>query len=431
MEEFPEHPPLITNDAVIFGLLMIILGLIFYTSASEKPFWQKFYSIIPSLLLCYFIPSLLNTFNIIDGEASALYFVSSRYLLPTALVLLTISIDFKGILQLGPKAIVMFLAGTVGIVVGGPVAMFLVSLVSPGIVAGDEVWRGLSTIAGSWIGGGANQAAMLEVFGADPATFSTMVTVDVIVANIWMAVLLFGAGRSKKVDKLFNADASAIDDVQKNIENYRMSIAQMPTASTTMVVLAVGFGITGISHFFADLIAPRLAAQAAVKDPVTGEQPYRWLVEFSLTSGFFWLVVIATTFGLILSFTRARRLEGVGASRLGSVFIYVLVATIGMQMDITSIADNPGLFAVGLVWMLVHVSILLGVGKLIKAPFFFTAVGSQANVGGAASAPIVASAFHDSLAPVGVLLAVLGYAAGTYFAYICGLLMQWMAGVIG
>lgn len=431
MEETAEHLPLITNDAVIFGLLMIILGLIFHTASSEAPHWKKFYSVVPSLLLCYFIPSLLNTFNIVDGETSGLYFMSSRYLLPTALVLLTISIDFKGIIRMGPKAIIMFLAGTLGIVLGGPIAMFLVSLVNPDIVAGDEVWRGLSTIAGSWIGGGANQAAMLEVFAADPNTFSTMVTVDVIVANIWMAVLLFGAGRSKKVDKMFNADASAIDDVQKRIESYRMSIAQMPTLTTTMVVLAVGFGITGISHFLADIISPRLGDLATFVDPATGSEPYGWLTEFSLTSGFFWLVVIATTFGLILSFTKARKLEGVGASRFGSVFIYVLVATIGMQMDITSIADNPGLFAVGLVWMLVHVSILLGVGKLIKAPFFFTAVGSQANVGGAASAPIVASAFHDSLAPVGVLLAVLGYAAGTYCAYICGLLMQWMSGVIG
>ena len=431
MEEVVEQGPLLTNDAVIFGILMIILALVFYTASSESTFWKKFYSVVPSLLLCYFIPSLLNTFNVVDGESSQLYFMASRYLLPSALVLLTISVDFKGIIRLGPKAIIMFLAGTVGIVLGGPIAMYVISLFDPSIVAGDEVWRGLSTIAGSWIGGGANQAAMLEVFEADPAIFSTMVTVDVIVANIWMAVLLFGAGRSKKVDKLFNADASAIEDVKKRIESYRLSVAQMPTLTLTMIVLGIGFGVTGVSHLLADLITPVLSDMATMVDEETGLRPYKWLNEFSLTSNFFWLVVIATTVGLALSFTKARRLEGVGASRLGSVFIYVLVATIGMQMDITSIADNPGMFAVGLVWMLVHVTILLSVGKLIKAPFFFTAVGSQANVGGAASAPIVASAFHDSLAPVGVLLAVLGYALGTYAAYVCGLLMQWMAGVIG
>jgi uncharacterized membrane protein len=152
-----------------------------------------------------------------------------------------------------------------------------------------------------------------------------------------------------------------------------------------------------------------------------------FLQKYSLTSSFFWIVVIATTGGLILSFTKVRRLEGAGASTLGSAFLYILVASIGMKMDITAIFKTPGLFLIGIVWMIIHVSILLTVGKLIKAPFFFTAVGSQANVGGAASAPIVAAAFHPSLAPVGVLLAVFGYALGTYGAYFCGLLMQAVA----
>jgi len=144
-------------------------------------------------------------------------------------------------------------------------------------------------------------------------------------------------------------------------------------------------------------------------------------------SSFFWLIVCSTTIGLGLSFTKARRLEGVGASRWGSIFIYVLVATIGMKMNLGEVFDNLGLFAVGIIWMLVHVSILLIVAKLIKAPFFFVAVGSQANIGGAASAPVVASAFSPSLAPVGVLMAVLGYALGTYGAIICAQLMQAVA----
>ena len=148
----------------------------------------------------------------------------------------------------------------------------------------------------------------------------------------------------------------------------------------------------------------------------------------SLLSGFFWLVVLATTIGVLLSFTPARQLEGVGASRWGSVFIYILVATIGMHMDIIEVLNNLGLFAVGLIWMLIHVGLLLLMAKLIKAPFFFVAVGSQANVGGAASAPVVASAFSPVLAPVGVLLAVLGYALGTYGAIACAELMRAVSG---
>jgi uncharacterized membrane protein len=144
----------------------------------------------------------------------------------------------------------------------------------------------------------------------------------------------------------------------------------------------------------------------------------------SLLSDFFWLVVLATTIGLVLSFTRARSLEGVGASQWGSLFIYVLVATIGMKMNLREVFSHLGLFAIGLIWMIMHAGIMILVAKIIRAPFFFLAVGSQANIGGAASAPVVASAFSPSLAPVGVLLAVLGYALGTYGALLCAWLMQ-------
>jgi uncharacterized membrane protein len=418
MQDVNHTPPLITNDAVVLGILFVILAFVFYTSSSENRHWKKFYKYVPSLLLCYFLPSLLNTFNIVDGEKSQLYPIASAYLLPTSLALLTISIDFNGIVKLGPKALIMFLAGTVGIVLGGPISIYIFSIISPEVVGGagpDAVWRGMATIAGSWIGGGANQAAMLEVFGASGPLFSTMITVDVIVANIWMAILLLGAGRSHKIDKVFKADASSIEEVKSRIEKFQASIAKLPALKDFMVILGIGFGITAISHFFADRITPFIKLNA----------PY--LEQFSLTKPFFWIVVIATTLGLILSFSPARKLEGVGASKIGSVLLYFLVATIGMHMDVTAIAENPSLFLVGIVWMIVHVSILLGVAKLIKAPFFFVAVGSQANVGGAASAPIVASAFHPSLAPVGVLLAVLGYALGTYGAYFCGILMQLVA----
>ena len=167
--------------------------------------------------------------------------------------------------------------------------------------------------------------------------------------------------------------------------------------------------------FFSDIISPYI------------QNNFAYLEKFSLTSPFFWLIVIATTGGLALSFTKFRKYEGAGASTMGSVFLYVLVATIGMKMDALAILDNPGLFVLGFIWMLIHVMLLLSVAKLIRAPFFFVAVGSQANVGGAASAPVVASAFHPSLAPVGVLLAVLGYALGTYAAWFCGILMQFVS----
>jgi len=407
--------PLITNDAVNFGILMAILAFVFITAHSERPGWKRFYSIVPSLLVCYFLPSVLTTLGIYDPDQSNLYFVASRYLLPASLVLLTLSIDLGGIMRLGPKAGVMFLAGTFGIIVGGPLAILVVSFINPEFVGGagpDAVWRGMTTVAGSWIGGGANQAAMKEVFEVGDDMFSAMIAVDVIVANIWMAVLLFGVGRSAKIDSFLQADTSAIEDVRRRVEEYQAQVTRIPSLTDLMKVLGVGFGVMGLSHFLADIIAPWLSVNAPV------------LERYNLTSGFFWLVVIATTAGLALSYTRARELEGVGASRVGSALLYVLIATIGMRMNLMAVMEHKALFLVGAIWIGFHAVILIVVAKIIKAPYFFLAVGSQANVGGAASAPIMASAFHPALAPVGVLLAVLGYAIGTYGAWVCGQLMR-------
>ena len=136
------------------------------------------------------------------------------------------------------------------------------------------------------------------------------------------------------------------------------------------------------------------------------------------------MVLTATAVGIALSFTKASAYEGAGASKIGSIFIYILVATIGMKMDLSKVLENPGLILIGVIWISVHAILMITVAKLIKAPYFFLAVGSQANVGGAASAPIVAAAFHPSLASVGILLAVMGYVVGTGGALFCAYLME-------
>jgi uncharacterized membrane protein len=204
---------LITNDATVLGILTLMLGAVFYTAQSKNSHWQKFYSIVPAVLLCYFLPSLLNTFGVINGNESKLYFVASRYLLPACLVLLTLSVDLKAIGKLGSKAVILFLTGTLGIVIGGPIALLVVASFEPqllGVEGPEAVWRGMTTVAGSWIGGGANQAAMKEIYGAGDKIFSAMITVDVIVANLWMAILLIMAAKADAIDKKSGADTSAI-----------------------------------------------------------------------------------------------------------------------------------------------------------------------------------------------------------------------------
>ena len=461
--------PTFTNDAIVFGILICILAAIFYTSNLDSKAWKKFYTFVPALLLCYFIPAIFhwplnliaphwfdgpqlmdllasNNLTLPEGLSydqttkwmedngitkkiyspvtrhSSLYFVASRYLLPASLILLCLGIDLKGLINLGPKAIIMFLTATVGIIIGGPIALLVVSNLAPQLIGGiepDQLWRGLGTIAGSWIGGGANQTAMKEINDVADSLFGTMIIIDVVVANIWMAFLLFGASRSDDIDRRLKADNSAITALKESVSTYRASVSKMPTSTTLFMLFALAFGGVALAHWGSDVIVPFMS-----KFKAGLEASYL----HSLMSGFFWLILISTLVGLFASFTKAKKLEGVGASRWGSIFIYILVATIGMKMNMGDVLDNLGLFAVGLIWMATHVTILLIVAKLIKAPFFFVAVGSQANIGGAASAPIVASAFDASLAPVGVLMAVLGYAIGTVGAIGCAILMQIASG---
>jgi len=430
-----ENAPLFTDDTIVFGLLMLALGAIFYTESIKTGFWPKFYKIVPGLFMAYMIPALFTTLGVISPEwetvntsgevvthKSNLYYVSSRYLLPAALVLMTLSIDLRGVFNLGWRALIMFLTGTIGIVIGGPIAILLISAVSPETVGGigpDAVWRGLSTLAGSWIGGGANQTAMLEIYGYNQKLYGGMVIVDIVVANVWMALLLIGIGKQKRINAWLKADTTSIESLKEKMSAFTEKVKRNPSLTDLMIMAAIAFGAVSLAHLGSNLLAPFFDdAVSNIKSQTTKN------IFTFLGSKFFWMISIATLIAIFLSFTKAKNYEGAGASKFGSVFIYILVASIGMKMDLKLIFDNVGLIAIGVIWMTIHALLLIIVAKIIKAPYFFLAVGSQANVGGAASAPIVASAFHPSLATVGVLLAVFGYAIGTIAAIGCTILMQ-------
>ena len=407
---------LITNDVVVFGLIAATLGLVFWLASGPTAFWRKFFAWVPALLLCYFIPALYNTVGLIDGENSSIYNpIASRILLPAALVLLTLSIDLKGILKLGPKLLFVFCMGTLGIVLGAIVSFQLMEWFWPSAVAGDT-WKGMAALSGSWIGGGANMVAIREVYEVDATLFGQFAVVDVALASLWMATLLFLANRAAQIDARSGADTSAIDEMKARVAAYEAANARIPTLSDLMVIIAVAFGIVGLAHAISNPLSAWFAAN------------FEWASRFSLDSAFVWIVVLSTLGGLGLSFTPVRRLENAGASRLGTVFLYFLIASIGMQMDFLKLANRPELILIGVIWMATHILVLWGAAKLVRAPLFYFAVGSQGNIGAAASAPVVAAAFHPSLAPVGVLLGTVGYATGTVIAYGVGQILRVMAG---
>ena len=390
--------------SVLTVLLAVLAGLFLL---QRHPVGDRLFRVVPLLVFCYFVPALLSNTGIIPVE-SELYVFIRRVLLPASLVLLVLSTDIPAVISLGRDAVVLFLAGTISIALGGPIAFLALGWMFP-VDALDQAWRGLAALCGSWIGGGANFVAVGESVGASAATMSLMVVVDVGVANVWTAVLLLFAGRERAMDETLGADRRRIDAVRARVENYQNEVARPANLADMLAILAIGIGTTGVVTWIAGYL------------PDIG----------TIINGFTWVVFLVTAVGVALSFTRLRRLEGAGASTVGSVFLYLLVATIGASAQFSQVAENLPLLAVGALWMLIHAIAMLTVRRMLRAPVFFLAVGSQANVGGAASAPVVAAAFHPSLATVGVLLAVLGYVLGTYAGIVMAFVLRQVARLYG
>lgn len=408
----------IENDAIIAGLFLILLVGLFYSADSNNLIWKRIYGVIPPLLFCYLIPGFLNSYHMINGETSGLYRFATNYLLPASLILLLSTANLRAIFGLGSKALLIFFAGTFGIIIGGPIALYVVSSFSDSFNAAAHeagYWKGLVTITGSWIGGSSSQLALKEIYGCSEELFVIILVIDALVANIWTALLFYGAGISEKIDAWLGADASSIEEVKKNILKYKETKDKPADLNDLAFILGVGFGGTAIAHACSGFISNFFI-------------PHReWLISHGLepfASQFLWLILLSTTIGILLSFTRVRKMEKLGSTDFATLFIYFLIMTIGMRLDLFNIGANVGLLAVAVIWMLIHIIIMIFAAKISKAPFFFVAVGSQANIGGVATAPAVAAAFHPSLAPVGVLLAVLSHVIGTYAGIISAWLMR-------
>ncbi|MDP6963166.1 MAG: DUF819 family protein [Planctomycetota bacterium] len=391
---------LISEPIALLAVLLSFLALLFWSN--QQAFGRRLFSIMPLLVFAYFVPTLLSNTGVIPLQ-SPLYDFVKKWLLPASLLLLTLSVDVKGIIGLGRNAVFLFLGATFAIVVSGPIALWACSPLIPAEML-DEAWRGLSALAGSWIGGGANMIALKEHAGASDSMMSVIIVVDVAVANIWMAFLLWFAGREKELDAKIDADRSSLEVLREKVATYAAEVNRPTDLSSLLAICALAIGGSVGATYIGAMLPP--------------------IGEF--IKGFTWVVVLVSLLGLILSFTRVKKLEGAGASHVGSLFLYLLVTTIGAKAEFSEIVkpENFGFVVVGLVWMALHAIVLLAMRRWLKAPIFFVAVGSKANIGGAASAPIVASAFHPALAPVGVLLAVGGYVLGTFAAIACSLMLE-------
>ena len=334
------------------------------------------------------------------------------YLLPFSLFILMVTTDIPAIFRIGTRAIGIMLLGTAGVVFGGPVALWLFAPWLP-----PDAWKGLAALSGSWIGGGGNFAAIKEAVGAPDSIIGPIIVVDTVVAYTWMGILLFLANYHTIIDRWNHARVEDLEELNQNLKTFQKTHVRPIQLSDVLIVLAVGFGGAVFCQYLAKLIYEAVQPGLMEMAPSVA----------SIFSPFTCLVLLISTFGMGLSFTSLRKIEMAGASRLGYAALYLFLTSIGAKADVTGILEAPVLLLVGIVWISFHIILLLVGARLLRVPFFLVAVGSQANIAGAASAPIVAAAYYEAMAPVGLLMGVLGYLVGNYAGLFCALLLRLVA----
>lgn len=389
---------LLTDPMAVFAFLSAVIATVFWLSG--LPRLKSLFEVTPPIIYAYFVPTLSTTFGIIPA-ASPTYDWMSRYLLPFALLMLMITIDLRAIVRLGGMALFMLCAGTLGIVIGGPIVYLIFGGMLP-----PDAWKGLAALSGSWIGGTANMVAIAESVGTPNEILGPIIVVDTVVGYGWMGVLLFFSGWQARFDRRIGARTDAIEATNARLAE--LTARRVPIETRTMLII-VGLG-------FACTVA---SVAAGARMPTIGTP--------TIISSTTWAVLIVVTGGLLLSFTPVTRLEEAGASRIGYAALYMLLTAIGAQANLRAVLASPLFLAAGLVWMAIHVVILLIAARVVRAPLFFFATGSMANVGGAASAPIVAGVYHPAMAPVGLLMAVGGYVLGIYGGLLCAWMLSMLA----
>lgn len=393
----PELFPL-TDPMPLFAFLAAVLGFVFWLSTI--PALEPFFERLPPVIWAYFVPMLATTAGITPTE-SVVYEWMSTYLLPLSLFLLMVVVDLPAILRLGRTALLMMLAGTLGIVIGGPLTFALFG----GFFADPEAWKGFAALSGSWIGGTANLVAVQEGVGASASTLAPLLVVDVVVGYGWMGILIALSPYQERFDRWIGADRSVVEQLNEKLAEMERERRPTTIAGFTIIVgvaLAAAVGARQLGGLFPPLGDPTIISQGT------------------------WAILIVVTGGLLLSFTPMRQLEKEGASRIGYMALYLLLTSIGAQADLKAVLDVPLYLVAGAFWIAVHATILFTAARLLRAPLFFTATGSMANVGGAASAPIVAGVYLPAMAPVGLLMGVAGYILGIYAAFGCA----WLIGQV-
>lgn len=378
------------------GILLVLASVVAFFFFLEKHFGWRLFQYFPPLIFIYLVPVVLSNTGRIPHE-SLIYSGLREYALPMFITLMLLEIDIQGVVRVLGRGVLVMLMGTVGVVLGAPIAYAIFRN-----HFGPDTWKGFGALAGSWIGGTGNMAAISDGIGTPSAEFGMAVIADNLVYIVWLPLLLASRAWAKSFERFTGADPdrvakmeAALDDLTKKSKEIEMH--------HLIYLLFIALGAT--------LLARQLAPFLPVVEPV-------------LSTGT-WRILIVTTLGILLSFTPARRIPG--SHPLAMAIIYLFVARMGATSDVAGLRDAPLFVAAAYVWIAIHGLFCLLGARLFHVDIHTAAIASAANIGGAASAPIVAGYHRETLIPMAILMAIVGYAIGNFLGFVTAQLCYWVS----
>ncbi len=421
-----ESADLISSPIGVLAVLCAVAAFFFLLAEATK---AKLFNYIPPLLFIYATPVFLNNLDVIPAS-SPVYSSMSAYVLPAFIVLMLIKVDIPAVVKVMGKGIWVMLMGTAGVVVGAVVSYFIVHRWLP-----EDAWQGVGALAGSWIGGTANMAATAEILGTSGEMFGLAVVADNVIYIVWLPLLL----TSRDFAERFNRWARVSPDRVRLMEEAAEMHAEEdhpPTMPQYLYLFCVVAGVTWIGHALAPILGPFFGSVASglteFADRLPQSRFIQWplsivhAIPYALSGETTIRILLVTTVALGLSLTRVSTLPNTTA--IGTALVYVFVAAMGARASLAGLGDAPVFVLGAFIWIAIHGLFCLAGAWLFRVDVHSVAIASAANIGAAASAPIVAAHHRPSLVPVAVLMALLGYAMGNYLAPMAGQLARIVAG---
>lgn len=379
------------------GILATLSGVCAFFFWLERRTQSALFQYLPPLIFIYLAPVLLSNVGVLP-TSSPTYNGMKNLLLPMMLILLLLNVNIGAAVRILGRGVGVMLFGTLGVMVGAPIGLLLVKS-----WLGPEAWKAFGVLAGSWIGGTGNMAAVGEMIEASGADIGLAVIGDSTIYLLWLPILL----GSKKLAGWFASFTGVDNKRMAKIEAAAAAEATTTKPASTTDILAL-LAIALVATACADTLSQQLPVAKPYLDVGT------------------WKILLITSIGITLSFTGLSKIPG--SHELGMAFVYLYVARMGAVAEIAQVADQAIPFIVGAtVWIFIHGGFCLLGAKLLKVDVHTAAIASAANIGGAASAPIVASHHKESLVPASILMALIGYAVGNFAAYGTALLCHWVS----